>query len=107
MLLRFVSLQTGLFIPIESTLVFFLKRNAFKIATIVNFVIFVLGLFSMRMRSMPAKATLKRLLLVISILRYIRVDSALGEIQALSLDEFTSMIHILVILCGLEMSMYD
>lgn len=108
MLEQAASMHLGLCVPYASTVFLFVLRNQFKLAIMLQFATFFLCLsVALKSRGLFAGSLLARLLVLSTLLRYFRIDTASGEIVTMSEDDFWHLIHILGILVGLQMIKYD
>ena len=97
----------GLAIPYASETVFFVMRNQYKLAVLIQFSIFVLGLLNLLPPSRLANGLLKRLLLVTAFVRFFNIDPASGALVALSRDDFGRLLHFVLVIGALEMVSFE
>ena len=82
-------------------------RNQYKLAVLVQFSTLLLCLGSLMPRGFFSQAVLKRLLVLTTILRFFKMDASSGEFIALSKEDFSRMLHILLIIGTLDLVMFE
>lgn len=88
-------------------MIFFVMRNQYKLAVLIQFTTLLLCLGSLRPMGWFCRNMLKKVLVVTAILRFFKMNAASGEFAALTKDDFSRLLHLLLIIGTLDLGMYE